>query len=104
MEKNECFNKAEVYCIEEIFISLNLSKDGPYYFQKLFFSQLEDCSLVLLPTNLEHKHSTLQAAIILCPRVHPRVGSSAAHLGRQGKNRQPLLLAHCSTTLQLSYC
>lgn len=28
MEKSERFNKAEVYCIEEVFILLNISKDG----------------------------------------------------------------------------
>lgn len=32
MEKNECFNKPEVYCIEEVFILLNISKDELYYF------------------------------------------------------------------------
>lgn len=31
MEKNECFNKAEVYCIEETLILLNISKNGLYY-------------------------------------------------------------------------
>ena len=73
MEKNECFNKAEVYCIEELFILLNINKDGLYYFVQLFFSQLEDYHLVLWPTNLEHKPSTLQGAIILC-----LLGSAAA--------------------------
>lgn len=32
VKKNECFNKAEVYCIGEKFVSLNITKDGLYYF------------------------------------------------------------------------
>lgn len=31
MEKNECFNKVEAYCTGEVFILLNISKDGPHY-------------------------------------------------------------------------
>lgn len=99
MEKNECFNKAEVYCIEEVFVLLNISKDGLYYFFKLFFRQLEGYHLVLWPTKLEHKASTMQSTIILCLWVPPGVGSSAALPGRQGESRQPLLLAHFSTSL-----
>lgn len=93
MEKSEHFNKAEVYCTEEVFLLLNISKDGLHCLLEFFFSHLADNSLMLWPANLKHKPNILQGEIILCLQVPPGVGSSTIPLGRHGRNRQPLLLA-----------
>lgn len=51
MEKSEHFNKTEVYCIKEVFLLLNIGKDGLHCLVQFFFSHLADYNLVLWPAN-----------------------------------------------------
>lgn len=96
MEKSEHFNKTDVYCIKEVFLLLNISKDGLHCLVQFFFSHLADYNLVLWPANLEDKPSILQGAIILFAQVPPGVGTLRE--GRAGTG------SHCCLHLSVLSC